>query len=88
MRDFFFGAGIMYAGGEFTAPALEIQSYIVTLQPALGYKLAAAPGFALLLESGLNIELAASSSIDLALDSSEMPSNSAGYVILEAGISL
>lgn len=88
MRDFYFGAGLMYGGGSIVSPLLEVQSYVVSFQPAVGFKVAMTPGLSLLVEGGLNLQLDASSNLEAAQDRSPVPSSAVGYGLIEAGLSL
>ena len=88
MRDFYFGAGLMYGGGSIVSPLLEVQSYVVSFQPAVGFKVAMTPGLSLLVEGGLNLQLDASSNLEVAQDTSPVPSSAVGYGLIEVGLSL
>ncbi len=88
MRDFYFGAGLMYGGASISSPLLEIEAFVVSFQPAIGYKVAMTPGFSLLVESGLNLQLDASSNVEAAQKSSPVPSSAVGYGLIEVGLSL
>jgi hypothetical protein len=77
----------MHVGAEFDSPAVNVKSYLVNLQPAVGFKLAGAPGLALLVEGGLSIQLDASRNLEQATESGDVPGTSAGYALIEAGFS-